>query len=65
MSRQPEILNQFIRFLQSELAIPKDFIAIARRTGEQDPNRLSLILWQYGLINLQQLDLVFDWLETF
>ena len=27
-------------------------------------NHLPMILWQYGLITLEQLDLIFDWLET-
>ncbi|HAX79647.1 MAG TPA: hypothetical protein DCY88_28400 [Cyanobacteria bacterium UBA11372] len=30
----------------------------------QDSNLLATILWQYGLVNLKQLDRMFDWLET-
>jgi hypothetical protein len=25
---------------------------------------LPMILWQYGLVTLEQLDRIFDWLET-
>ncbi len=57
------ILTKLISFLQSELAIPDDWIALAQSKGE-DPNLLPMVLWQYGLLTLDQLDRVFDWLET-
>jgi len=57
-------LTRLISFLQSELAIPANWIALAQKQGEQDPNLLLMILWQYGLVTLSQLDQVFDWLET-
>lgn len=55
--------NKLITFLQSELGIPDAWIALAQSKGE-DPNLLPMILWQYGLLTLEQLDRVFDWLET-
>jgi hypothetical protein len=58
------LLTRLISFLQEELAIPDASIALALRKGEQDPSLLPMILWQYGLVNLSQLDRVFDWLET-
>lgn len=58
------IFERLIDFLRWELAIPEDSIAIAHKMGEQDPNRLPMILWQYGLLSLEQLDRVFDWMET-
>lgn len=57
-------LAQLIRFLQAELMIPKPAIAIALRHPEHDSSRLPMILWQYGLVSLQQLEKIFDWLET-
>lgn len=56
--------SRLIRFLQEELAISKDSIAIAQRHFEQDPGPLPMILWQYGLVTLEQLDRIFEWLET-
>ena len=35
---------------------------VARQNIE--PNILPIVLWQYGLLNTRQLDLVFDWLEV-
>lgn len=56
--------TQLINFLQQELAIPTRSIAIALRHPEQSYNQLPMILWQYGLVSLKQLERIFDWLET-
>ena len=60
---QSQKTTRLISFLQSELAIPADWIALAQRQGEE-PNLLPMVLWQYGLVTLSQLEQVFDWLET-
>ncbi|MBV9385341.1 MAG: DUF2949 domain-containing protein [Chroococcidiopsidaceae cyanobacterium CP_BM_ER_R8_30] len=52
-------------FLQSELGIPTAWISLAQQQGEADPDLLPMILWQYGMLTLSQLERVFDWLETF
>jgi len=56
--------SRLVRFLQEELALSTSSISIALRHVEQDPGPLPIILWQYGLINLEQLDRIYDWLET-
>lgn len=56
--------SRLIRFLQEELAISTASIAVALRHSEQDPGPLPMILWQYGLVTLEQLDQIYDWLET-
>ncbi len=61
----PSINARLIRFLQEDLAVSPSSIAIAQRQREQDPGGpLPIILWQYGLITLEQLDRIYDWLET-
>lgn len=60
----PTKYSRFIRFLQEDLALSAASIAIAMRHREQDPGPLPMILWQYGLVTLEQLDRIFDWLET-
>ena len=57
-------LQMLVRFLQDELAIPADSIDLAVRHHREPPNLLPMILWQYGLVTLTQLDLIFDWLDT-
>jgi hypothetical protein len=54
---------QLITFLSEELAVPAAAIAFALRQSEQS-NLIPMILWQYGLITLEQLDRIFDWMET-
>lgn len=56
-------LQRLIHFLKNELAIPASSIDLAVRHHSEPPNLLPMILWQYGLITLEQLDLIFDWLE--
>ncbi len=55
--------TEFINFLQDELDISDDAIAVALRHREQDTGPLHMILWQYGLVSLEQLQRIFDWLE--
>jgi hypothetical protein len=60
----PTTYTRFLRFLHDELAIPTDSLAMAQRYREQDPGPLPMILWQYGLVTLDQLERIYDWLET-
>lgn len=60
----PSTYARLIRFLQDELALSAASIAIAVRHSEQDPGPLPMILWQYGLVTLDQLERIYDWLET-
>lgn len=56
--------SRLLRFLQDDLLVSTDSLALALRHREQDPGPLPIILWQYGLITLEQLDRIYDWLET-
>jgi hypothetical protein len=60
----PSTYSRLIRFLQEDLAISAASLAVALRHREQDPGPLPMILWQYGLITLEQLEQIYDWLET-
>jgi hypothetical protein len=55
---------QLINFLQEELAVSPSSIAIALRYSENNLAPLHMVLWKYGLVSLQQLDRIFDWLES-
>ena len=54
--------TQLFQFLRDELSLPETSIELAARHCHQDSSLLPMLLWQYGLINLQQLDQIFDWL---
>ncbi|MBE7380862.1 MAG: DUF2949 domain-containing protein [Leptolyngbya sp. SIO1E4] len=53
-----------IRFLLDDLAVSQDSINMALRHCEQDPGPLPMVLWQYGLITLDQLEKIYDWQEA-
>lgn len=55
---------KLIQFLQHELAVSPAEMNVLLHHPEQDYAPLPMLLWQYGLISLQQLAQVFDWLET-
>ncbi|MBW4522678.1 MAG: DUF2949 domain-containing protein [Scytolyngbya sp. HA4215-MV1] len=69
---EPRVRNQLIRFLQEEIGVPDREIHVAERIlarlGLHDSasfaNCLPIVLWQYGLVNLEQLDRVLDWLNS-
>ena len=55
-------LNPLIHFLKDELLVPERAVQVALRHPEHS-TQLPMIMWQYGLITLEQLNQVFDWLE--
>lgn len=67
LSPDPDMENnstsnkRLIYFLKEQLALPPAAIAMAVRLGQQDPGPLPMILWQYGLISLEQLEQILDW----
>mgnify|MGYP006267963613 CR=1 FL=1 len=60
----PYSYSNLIQFLQEELAIAPASIAVALKRCEQDPGPLPMILWQYGLVTLEQLEKIYDWMEA-
>jgi hypothetical protein len=60
----PTTYSKFIQFLTDDLAVSMSSIDFALRHRENACDPLPMILWQYGLISLEQLDRIFDWLET-
>jgi hypothetical protein len=55
--------KKFIHFLQQDLAVPSSSIDLALKRTEQPLDQLPILLWQYGLVTLSQLNQIFDWLE--
>jgi hypothetical protein len=56
--------DNLIQFLQQDLGVSVAQIELAQRHIQETPDQLPMILWQYGLISLGQLDQIFDWPET-
>lgn len=56
---------RFIKFLQEEINLSQDSIAIAQRNVDHNLGLIPMVLWQYGLVTIEQLDRIYDWLETY
>ena len=61
---KPAIYAKFVTFLKEELALSNDSIEIVNRAVEEHPAPIPMILWQYGLITLEELDRIYDWLHS-
>ncbi|MGI0492008.1 DUF2949 domain-containing protein [Alkalinema pantanalense CENA528] len=63
-TNHPLVTNYpLVKFLQDELSLPADSISLALNYSQHAPSQLPMVLWQYGLITLRQLEQIFDWLE--
>ena len=56
--------TRLLKFLRDELAVPEKSIASALQQSDRDTSLFPIVLWQYGLISLEQLDQVFDLLAS-
>jgi hypothetical protein len=56
--------NRLLRFLKEDLLLPSDYIDLALRHCDKSSGSLPIILWNYGLITIEQLSSIYDWLET-
>ena len=59
-----QITKKLIKFLKQELGISTSSIKLALCHHQQDWSQFPIILWQYGLITLEQLDRIFDWMYS-
>ncbi|MBF2014796.1 MAG: DUF2949 domain-containing protein [Rivularia sp. T60_A2020_040] len=56
--------REFINFLKKELLLTSCDISVAVRKSKLDKGPLPMLLWQYGLVDIEQLERIFDWLES-
>ncbi|ATS18936.1 DUF2949 domain-containing protein [Synechococcus sp. PCC 6717] len=56
--------TQLIDFLQREMALPTSAINFGLKQCDEKVNLLPVVLWQYGLVSLEQLDRIFEWMEA-
>ncbi|WP_066384407.1 MULTISPECIES: DUF2949 domain-containing protein [unclassified Anabaena] len=53
---------ELLDFLHTELALSDEDIGVALKHRQFDHGPLPMLLWQYGLVNLEQLEKILDWL---
>ena len=56
--------TKLVSFLQDDLAISASSMAIVLKQAEHNPGPLPMILWQYGLVTIEQLDQIYDWMDA-
>ncbi|MFM2079359.1 MAG: hypothetical protein RLZZ124_1281 [Cyanobacteriota bacterium] len=60
-SPQPPPPEALLRHLRQELALSESALALGLRQSELEQAPLPVVLWRFGLINLEQLDQLFAW----
>lgn len=58
-------INELIVFLKQDLAVSNESIGLVLNHHSPNTTELPIVLHQYGLITISQLELIFDWLEIF
>ena len=58
-------IPQVISFLCQDLSLPTESVELALKQSQSNYGTLPIVLWQYGLVSLSQLDQIFDWFESY
>ena len=61
---KPNPYNNFVKFLKEELSLSSDSIDTVMRAVQENPAPIPMVLWQYGLVTLEELDRIYDWLHS-
>ena len=60
---QPPPSRALQQFLQSQIGLSREALNLGLRQAELEQSPLPIVLWSFGLLNLEQLQLVLDWLD--
>lgn len=63
MIMKPTARSQFIHSLEHNFALSHAAISLATKHDEGDFRLLPIVLWKYGLVTLDEVEDMFDWLE--
>jgi hypothetical protein len=53
---------QLIHYLQNDLGLSEAALALVSRQHQPTVTELPIVLWNHGLISLEQLGSIFDWM---
>lgn len=56
---------EFKRFLKEAFNVSYSDFALAQRAGKLESSLLAMTLWSYGILDLEQLEQSFDWLQRY
>jgi Protein of unknown function (DUF2949) len=54
---------QLIHYLKQDLGLSDAALALVSRQQQPTVTELPIVLWNHGLITLEQLGSIFDWME--
>ncbi len=57
-------IPQFINFLHRDVGLPLEYLQLALKQSQSNYGTLPMVLWQYGLVTVQQIDQIYDWFES-
>jgi hypothetical protein len=55
---------QLIRYLRGEVAISEDLIEQTLKDKKRNLSELLLVMWQNGSLTLNQIEIIYAWLES-
>jgi hypothetical protein len=58
-------IPQVVNFLCQNLNLSDDSVQLALKQSQSNYSSLPIVLWQYGLVSLPELDRVYDWFESY
>jgi Protein of unknown function (DUF2949) len=63
-STEPLLVNnpQLIHYLKQDLGLSDAALALVSRQQQPTVTELPIVLWNHGLITLEQLGCIFDWI---
>jgi hypothetical protein len=60
-----DYISQTIQFLREDLRLPQSSIDLALKKSPVDRHVLPIVLWEYGLVTLSQLDAIYDHFDSY
>lgn len=61
---QPPPSRALLQFLQRQIGLSREALNLGLRQAELEQSPLPIVLWSFGLLNLEQLQQVLDWLDS-
>lgn len=58
---QPFPPSDLVQYLRRELGLSENALSLGIKQAQLEQAPLPVVLWRYGLINLEQLDQVLGW----
>jgi hypothetical protein len=63
-SRQPPPSAELLAFLRHQVGLSEGALELGQRQASLEQAPFPVVLWRYGLINLEQLERVFAWEDS-